>query len=200
MSMSMIPDINLMPNTEQEDGTSKTFFILLGIIVILLLAVMSWLYFSAKAQITDLMNEEQVLQTERDTLQIELSISQGATQGSVEESLAFIEHISYPVTPLIDETKGLLPENTYLRDYSFGESAVTFSSDFETLNAVSTYISQLENSPYFLDVQVGTIENFELGTSGEQQNDETRFNEVPRYTAEVTLVINDTHLVAGGGE
>ena len=161
---------------------------------------MSWLYFSAKAQITDLTNEEQLLQTERDTLQMELSVSQGATQGSVEESLAFVEHISYPVTPLIDETKGLLPENTYLRDYSFGESTVTFSIDFETLNAVSTYISRLENSPYFLDVQVGTIANFELGTSGEQQDGETRFSEVPRYTVEVTLVINDTHLVAGGGE
>lgn len=195
--MSMIPDINLMPNAEQEDGNSKVFFILLGTIVIALLAVMSWMYFSAKAEVTNLSNEEQMLQSERDTLQMELTTLQGAGQGSVEESLAFIEHISYPVTPLIDETKGLLPENTYLRDYSFGESAVTFSVDFETLNAASLYISRLENSPYFLDVQVGTIENFELGSNGERQN-ETRFSEVPRYTVEVILAINDAQLVTGG--
>jgi Tfp pilus assembly protein PilN len=194
--MSMIPDINLMPNSEQEDGSSKMLFVLLGIIVLLLLAIMSWLYFSAKAEVTSLTNEEQSLQIERDTLQMELTAMQGAATGSVEESLAFIEQISYPVTPVIDETKGLLPENTYLRDYSFGESAVTFSVDFETLNAVSSYISRLENSPYFLDVQVGSISNFDLGQ--EQQDDETRFSEVPRYTVEVTLAIDDTQLVTGG--
>ena len=198
--MSMIPDINLMPNTEQEEGTSKMFFILLGIIIVLLLAVMSWLYFGAKAEVVNLTNKEQSLQAERDSLQMELSTLQGATDGSVEESLAFIEHISYPVTPLVDETKGLLPENTYLRDYAFGEASVTFSVDFETLNAVSDYISRLENSPYFLDVQVGTIENFELGPNGEQQDGKARFSEVPRYTVEVTLEINDTHLATGGGE
>ena len=196
--MSMIPDINLMPNSEQEDGQSKLFFILLGILVIIMLAVMSWLYFTAKADVTNLTKEEQALQSERDALQSELSTLQGAAQGSVEESLAFIEHISYPVTPLIDETKNLLPENTYLRDYSFGESAVTFSVDFETLNAVSTYISRLEGSPYFLDVQVETIEEFELGAEGEERNDEVRFSEVPRYTVEVTLAISNAQLVAGG--
>lgn len=196
--MSMIPDINLMPNAEQEDGNSKMLFILLVIIVLLLLAVMSWLYFSAKVEVTSLTNEEQSLQIERDTLQMELTTMQGVATGSVEESLAFIEQISYPVTPVIDETKGLLSENTYLRDYSFGESAVTFSVDFETLNAVSAYISRLENSSYFLDVQVGSISNFELGTEGEQQDRKVRFSEVPRYTVEVTLAINNTQLATGG--
>lgn len=196
--MNTIPDINLIPNNEQEDGQSKLFFILLGILVMILLAVMSWLYFTAKAEVTSATNEKQTLQTERDALQLELSTLQGAEQGTVEESLAFIEHISYPVTPLIEETKGLLPENTYLREYDFGESAVTFSVDFETLHAVSTYISRLEGSPYFLDVQVGTIEEFELGSEGEQQNEETRFSEVPRYTVEVTLAIDNAQLAAGG--
>lgn len=196
--MSMIPDINLMPNTEQEEGSSRIFFVLLGIIVLLLLAVMSWLYFSARADVVALSNQEQTLQGERDTLQTELSSLQGASQGTAGESLAFIERVSYPVTPLMEETKTLLPENTYLRDYSFGESAVTFSVDFETLHAVSAYISRLENSPYFLDVQVGKIENFELGTDGEQQDHKARFSEVPRYTVEVTLTINDTQLATGG--
>lgn len=196
--MNTIPDINLIPNNEQEDGQSKLFFILLGTLVMILLAVMSWLYFTAKAEVTSGMNEEQALQTERNALQLELSTLQGAEQGTVEESLAFIEHISYPVTPLIEETKGLLPENTYLREYDFRESTVTFSVDFETLNAVSTYISRLEGSPYFVDVQVGTIEEFELDSEGEQQNGKTRFSEVPRYTVEVTLAIDEAQLAAGG--
>lgn len=196
--MSMIPDINLLPSTEQEGGQSKLFYILLGIFVIMLLALMSWLYFNAKADVIHLTNEELTLQSERDALQSELSTYQSAAQGTIEESLTFIEQISYPVTPLMEETKALLPEHTYLRKFLFRESTVTFSVDFETLNAVSTYISRLESSPYFLDVQVGTIEEFELGSGGEQQNEEVTFSEVPRYTVEVTLVINNAQLAAGG--
>lgn len=196
--MSMIPDINLLPSTEQEGSQSKLFYILLGIFGVALLALMSWLYFNAKADLIHLTNEELTLHSERDALQSELSIYQSAAKGTIEESLAFIEQISYPVTPLMEETKALLPEHTYLRDYSFGKSAVTFSVDFETLNAVSTYISRLESSPYFLDVQVGTIEEFELGSEGEQQNEEVTFAEVPRYTVEVTLAINNAQLAAGG--
>jgi hypothetical protein len=192
----MIPDINLLPNREGEEGSSKTIYIMLGIITALLLAVMSWMYFSSRSNVVSLTNQEQSLLAERDMVQTELNTLQGAG-GSVKESLAFIEQISYPVTPLIEETKELLPENTYLRNYTFGESAVMISVDFETLNAVSTYISRLENSLYFLDVQVGAVSNFEIGPEGEKQE---RFKEVPRYKVEITLAINTAHLTGGGGE
>ena len=196
----MIPDINLLPNTGGDEGDPRTGYILLGIIAILLLAIMSWLYFSARTEVVNLTNEEQSLQAERDAEQIELDALQGAGQGSIDESLAFIEQISYPATPLVDETQRLLPDNTYLRSYSFEQSAVTFTVDFETLNAISTYIGRLEASPYFLDIQVREIANFELGSSEQQQNTEARFSEVPRYTVEVMLAIDGAYLATGGGE
>ncbi|MGM9950400.1 MAG: PilN domain-containing protein [Lysinibacillus sp.] len=194
----MIPDINLLPNTGRDEEGSRTGYILLGIITILLLAVMSWLYFSARADVVSLTNEEQALQAERDEVQMELDGLQGAGQGSIEESLTFIEQISYPATPLVDETQRLLPDNTYLRSYSFGQAAVMFTVDFETLNAISMYIERLEASPYFLDVQVGEITNFELGSSQQQQDAEARFSEVPRYTVEVMLAIDGAYLATGG--
>lgn len=194
----MIPDINLLPKVDQDEGSSKTFFILIAIITLLLLAVMSWLYFTARADVVNLTKEEQSLQAERDALQAQLTNLQGANQGSLEESVAFVERVSYPITPLIDETQGLLPENTYLRNYSFGESTVSFSVDFETLNAVSMYIERLESSAYFLDAQVGSIANFELGPDGEEQDEKRKFTEVPRYAVDVTLMINETYLAAGG--
>lgn len=194
----MIPDINLLPKVDQDEGSSKTFFILIAIITLLLLAVMSWLYFTARADVVKLTTEEQSLQAERDALQAQLTDLQGANQGSLEESVAFVERVSYPVTPLIDETQGLLPDNTYLRNYSFGESTVSFSVDFETLNAVSMYIERLESSAYFLDAQVGSIANFELGPDGEEQDEKQKFTEVPRYAVNVTLMINETYLAAGG--
>lgn len=194
----MIPDINLLPKVDQDEGSSKTFFILIAIITLLLLAAMSWLYFTARADVVNLTAEEQSLQSERDALQAQLTDLQGANQGSIEESVAFVERVSYPITPLIDETQGLLPDNTYLRNYSFGESTVSFSVDFETLNAVSMYIERLESSAYFLDAQVGSIANFELGPDGEEQDEKRKFTEVPRYAVDVTLMINETYLAAGG--
>ena len=194
----MIPDINLLPKVAQDEGSSKTFFVLIAIITLLLLAIMSWLYFSARTNVVNLTAEEQSLQVERDALQSQLANLQGTNQGSLEESVSFVERVSYPITPLIDETQGVLPDNTYLRGYSFGESTVSFSVDFETLNSISTYIERLERSDYFLDTQVGSIANFELTPTGEEQDVKQKFTEVPRYTVEVTLMINETHLAAGG--
>ena len=196
----MIPDINLLPNTGRDEEGSRTRYMLLGIIAILLLAIMSWLYFSARSDVVSLTTEEQALQAEYEAVQGELGERQVAEQGSVGESLAFIEQISYPATPLVDETQRLLPENTYLRSYSFSQAAVTFTVDFETLNAISSYIEDLEYSPYFLDVQLGAITNFELGASRQEQDATARFSEVPRYTAEVMLAIDRTYLATGGVE
>ena len=196
----MIPDINLLPNTGRDEEASRTRYMLLGIIAILLLAIMSWLYFSARSDVVNLTKEEQALQAEYEAVQGELGERQVAEQGSVGESLAFIEQISYPATPLVDETQRLLPENTYLRSYSSSQAAVTFTVDFETLNAISSYIEDLEYSPYFLDVQLGAVTNFELGASGQEQDEAARFSEMPRYTAEVMLAIDRTYLATGGEE
>ncbi|KGR84833.1 PilN domain-containing protein [Lysinibacillus odysseyi] len=195
----MIPDINLLPNTGRDEERSRIQYIILGIIVFLLLAFLSWMYFSARANVTNLTNQEQTLQAEYDTVQKELEELQGAEQGSIEESLTFIEQISYPVTPLIGETQVLLPENTYLRSFSFDQTAVHFTIDFEILNAISTFIERLEQSPYFLDVQVGEIANFEIGQSTDEKDMEERFNELPRYTVEMTVLIDPVYVSTGGG-
>ncbi len=195
----MIPDINLLPNTGRDEERSRIQYIILGIIVFLLLAFLSWMYFSARANVTSLTNQEQTLQAEHDTVQKELEELQGAEHGSIEESLTFIEQISYPVTPLIGETQVLLPENTYLRSFSFDQTAVHFTIDFEVLNAISTFIERLEQSPYFLDVQVGEIANFEIGQSTDEKDMEERFNELPRYTVEMTVLIDPVYVSTGGG-
>ena len=191
----MIPNINLLPKVEQDDRNARKFLILVAIVVLLLLFVMSWF---ARKDVVNLTIEQQLLQSERDGLQEELTVLQGLNQGSLEESVDFVERVSYAITPLIDETQGLLPDNTYLRSYSFGESTVSFSVDFETLNAISMYIERLERSAYFLDVQVGSIASFELAPDGKEQDSTLKFTEVPRYAVDVTLMINETYLATGG--
>lgn len=118
--------------------------------------------------------------------------------GTLEQSVQFVNHVSYPVTPLIDETQALLPEHTYLRNYQFGEENIEITADFETMSAISNYLDKLNVSPYFTDVQVGTIENFDLAI-GEQNevNAQDKYQQLPRYSVTFSLAIDFTFLVGG---
>lgn len=196
----MIPDINLLPKIEKGATSFKLAFILVGILSILTIGLLAITYFSAKSEIASAIPERDSLLLTRDTLNAELTSSQTGSQGSLEESVAFVERVSYPVSPIIIETRNLLPTDTYLRSYAFSETGVQVAVDFETLNAISSYVSQLEKSPYFNDVQVGTIQNFELNPTDEEVNDIQQFTEVPRYSVEIFLVIDQLYVAAGGEE
>lgn len=196
----MIPDINLLPKIEKGATSFKLAFILVGILSILTIGLLAITYFGARSEIASAIPERDSLLLTRDTLNAELASLQTGSQGSLEESVAFVERVSYPVSPIIVETRNLLPTDTYLRSYAFSETGVQVAVDFETLNAISSYISQLEKSPYFNDVQVGTIQNFELNPTGEEVNDTQQFTEVPRYNVEIFLVIDQLYVAAGGEE
>ena len=195
----MIPDINLIPKVERSPQGSKTIYILLSIVALLALSLFLWQYFGARAQITELQAEESNLIIERDQLLADVTMSQTGNQGTLEQSLRFVEMVSYPVSPLMDEIQGLQPNNSYLRNYSFNPGSVSISVDFETLSDVATYVSRLSNSSYFTDGQVLSITNSglgeELGTEGE-----TNFDVIPRQSVEITLLINETYLTTGGAQ
>ncbi|MDN4495517.1 malate synthase [Ureibacillus aquaedulcis] len=193
----MIPDINLIPKLEKSQQGSRLLYILLGILTLLGLTLLIWQYFTAKAAVIELQREETNLIAQRDQLKVDLATLQPANEGSLEQSLQFVELVSYPVTPLIDEIQGLLPSNSYLRNYSFSPESVSISIDFETLSDVSTYVSRLNNSAYFIDGQVLSITNSELGEELGTE-DETNFDVIPRQSAEITLLINETYLATGG--
>lgn len=194
----MIPDINLMPKIEKGEANLKVAYILVGILSLLTVGLLAWMFFSAKDEISSAAGQRDALTVTRDKLQAEVSSYQSMNQGSLEESVAFVERVSYPVTPILIETQNLLPPATYLRTYIFSETGVQVNVDFETLNAISTYVSELEKSLFFNDVQVGTISNFEVNPVDEEQKEEAPFDEVPRYSVEINLIINPVHVAAGG--
>lgn len=196
----MIPDINLLPKIEKGEASLKIAFILVGVLSVLTLGLLAWTFFSAKSEIASVVPERDSLIMTRDGLQAEVASFETMSQGSLEESVAFVERVSYPVSPVITETRNLLPLNTYLRAYVFSETGVQVTVDFETLNAVSTYVSDLEKSPYFSDVQLGTIQNFDVNPSGEELSAEQQFSEVPRYSVEIMLLIDQLYVAAGGDE
>ena len=193
----MIPDINLIPKLEKSQQGSKLLYILIAIITLLVLSLFMWQYFSARAEIAELKREEANLIAQRDQLNQDVVGQQPATEGTLEQSLQFVEMVSYPVSPLINEIQGLQPSNSYLRTYTFSPESVSISIDFETLTDVSTYVSRLSNSSYFTDGQVLSITNSGLG---EELDDEgtTNFDVIPRQSVQITLLINETYLATGG--
>lgn len=202
----MIPDINLLPKVDKrQSSSSKNLYILLSIIVLLLVAFFVLQYFKIRGEISTLRDQEQSVLAERDQLQQELD-NMTMNTGSLKQSVEFVEMISYPVSPIIDETIRLQPGHTYLREYAFDATTAEVKMDFETLNDIASYLSKLVNSAYFQDVQVTSIEHFELipnqvvdGEEGIGDN-QADFYEIPRYEVEFTLFIDSNYLAAGGVE
>ncbi|MEL4024543.1 malate synthase [Lysinibacillus endophyticus] len=198
----MIPDINLLPKVERRPNNIKLLYILLAVIALLILSLLVWQYFSARSSLVSIVNEEQALLAQRDQLQSQLNVYNDSKSNiSLEQSVQFLDQISYQVSPLIKEILNLQPNNSFLRTYEFTEKSVTVWIDFETMNDISNYVTRLNNSDYFLDVQVSTISNFELVVeTGDTAESSTNFNEQPRYTTNLTLVIDETYLSTGGEE
>ncbi|KGR91255.1 hypothetical protein CD30_07390 [Ureibacillus massiliensis 4400831 = CIP 108448 = CCUG 49529] len=195
----MIPDINLIPKLEKQQTTPLWIYIMVGIISVLALAILSWQYFSAIGAVSSLESEKEILQQQRDQLQAKLTELNSTQQGSIEETIEYVDMISYPVLPLITEIEALQPNNAYLRQYSFGVESVTITVDFETLNDVSEYVSRLSNSPYFVDIQLSDVTQFDLSNDGTAEGTETEnFNVIPRHTSNLTLFIDQIYLATGG--
>ncbi len=194
----MVPDINLLPQLEKRTTSPKLFYSLVIVIVGLIVAYLLFLFFTSKGELSRLTAEEQALTTQLDQLQQELDARQNVDQGSLEESVTFIQSLSYPVTPLIGETKTLLPTHSYLRSYIFGENSVNIEVDFETMTDISKYVERLLMSSYFTDAQINTVSNFEIEL-GEQRalTPQQKFKEVPRYSVSITATIDFMYLAGG---
>ncbi|WP_277584460.1 PilN domain-containing protein [Psychrobacillus antarcticus] len=195
----MVPEINLLPKIERKQSSNVVLilaFVLFGILVLFL----SMQLFSLKKDISVLSSEETQLVGQRDVLVAQVSASAQKEQGTLASSVTFVESISYPVSPLIDEVHRLLLENTYLRDYQFGEKAVDLVVDFETMNDLSLFVENLLNSTYFTDVQVQSISTFEPSLTTEDTADSTKtdFDVQSRYSATFTLIMDQAYLSAGG--
>ncbi|WP_409368584.1 PilN domain-containing protein [Lysinibacillus sp. 38-6] len=194
----MVPEINLLPNLEKQKSAPILVYIGIIALVGIVIAYMIFLYFQARGEIKQLNAQEIELTSKQTQLQIELDGIRNMNAGTLEQSVQFVNHVSYPVTPLIDETQALLPEHTYLRNYQFGEENIEITADFETMSAISNYLDKLNVSPYFTDVQVGTIENFDLAI-GEQNevNAQDKYQQLPRYSVTISLAIDFIFLVGG---
>lgn len=194
----MVPEINLLPQFERRKS-SKLLAIIGAIVIGLLLVFLCFQFFTLKKDIKILESEETQLVEERDLLSAEVSTLDTVEQGSHSSSVAFVESVSYPVSPLIDEIYSLIESNSYMRSYQFGETGILLSADFETMNEISSLIEKLLNSAYFSDVKVENLSTFEPpGEQNTELEDEVNFDVQWRYSATIQLDINESYLSEGG--
>ena len=193
----MVPEINLLPQFERRK--SSKLLVNIGAIVIgLLLLFLCIQFITLKKEIKELEAEETQLVVERDLLSAEVSTVNTEEQGTHSTAVTFVESVSYPVSPLIDEIYGLIEANTYLRSYQFDETGILLSADFETMNEISSFIESLINSAYFSDVKVETVSTFEPLGEQNVEADGVDFNVQGRYSATIQLEINESYLSEGG--
>jgi len=194
----MVPDINLLPQLEKRADTPKLFYSLLILVIGIVVTYFIFLYFTAKSDLTMLLTEEESLTTQVDQLQQELDAKQSVNQGSLEESMRFVQSVSYPVTPLIEEAQKLLPAYSYLRSYEFEPDLINIAVDFESMPDISKYVEKLLVSPYFTDAKINSISNFYVQVGGQQElTSEQKFKEVPRYSVSITTTIDQMYLAGG---
>lgn len=193
----MVPEINLLPQFERRKS-SNLLLIMGGIVIGLLIVFLCIQYFSLKKEINGLEAEETQLVVERDLLSAEISSVNPEEQGTHSTAVTFVEKVSYPVSPLIDEIYSLIEANTYLRSYLFDETGILLSADFETMNEISLYIEKLLNSNYFSDVKVESVSTFEPVGEQDAETEDVNFDVQWRYSATIHLEINESYLSEGG--
>ncbi|MGE7689432.1 PilN domain-containing protein [Lysinibacillus sp. NPDC097214] len=194
----MVPDINLLPQLEKRADSPKLFYSLLILVVGIVLTYLVFLYFTAKSDLSMLLEEEQSLTTQVEQLQQELDAKQSVNQGSLEESMHFVQSVSYPVSPLMDEAQKLLPAYSKLRSYEFGQDSINITVDFESMPDISKYVERLLGSLYFTDAQINSLSNFYVQVGAEQElTPEQKFKEIPRYSVSITATVDQMYLAGG---
>ncbi|QEY19253.1 hypothetical protein D0S48_00255 [Psychrobacillus sp. AK 1817] len=193
----MVPEINLLPPIERRK--SSNLLVIIGAILVgLLLIFLCIQYFSLKSDLKSLSSKETEISVERDLLSSEVDVMQTGNQGSLSSSVTFVESVSYPVSPLIDEIQSLLVVNTYLRNYEFNEEGVLLKADFETITEISAFIEKLLNSPYFHDVKVEKLSSFEPLGEQDTESETIDFDAQWRNSVILYLEIENVYLREGG--
>lgn len=121
----MVPEINLLPQLERRKS-SNILLIFSAIVIGLIVVFLCVQFFTLKKEIKGLEVEETQRVVERDLLSAEISAVNPEEQGTHSTAVVFVETVSYPVSPLIDELYSLIEVNTYLRSYQFNEAGIFY--------------------------------------------------------------------------
>lgn len=190
----MATEINLLPKYDRRKSNIFVLSIVLGALLAIFFVFLLMQYINTKSELVVLTTKDNQLLATKTEKELALNNLQGVNTDSFAASVDFVESISYPVTPLVDELESYLSVNSYLTSYSFSESSVSITADFETLSDVATYVENLTKSAYFYDVQVNNVSKFNVEASETEGNLDEDFTVIPRHSVQFDLLINDAYL------
>jgi len=190
----MVTEINLLPKRNRIKSNIFVLSIVLGAILVIFFIFLLLQYINTKSELETITAMDSQLLSTKTEMESSLNNLQGVNKDSFSASVDFVESVSYPVSPLIDELESYLVGNSYLTSYSFSESSLSISADFETLTEVATYVEHLSKSTYFADVQVNAVSKFNVESGDTEENLDEDFTVIPRHSVQFDLLINDAYL------
>lgn len=190
----MATEINLLPKYDRRKSNIFVLSIVLGALLAIFFVFLLMQYINTKSELEVLTTKDNQLLATKTEKELALNNLQGVNTDSFAASVDFVESVSYPVTPLLDELESYLNGNSYLTSYSFSESSVSITADFETLSDVAKYVESLTKSAYFYDVQVNNVSKFNVEASETEGNLDEDFSVIPRHSVQFDLLINDAYL------
>ena len=192
----MVPEINLLPKLEGKKSNPLFLLVISAAIILCMIVYFAIQFISLKSDIVSLTTQETQLVADKASLEEELLQASTQNKGNLSTSVAFVEGVSYIVTPLTDEIHRLLLPNTYLKSYEFSEYEIKLAADFETMTDVAVVVERLAKSDYFSDVKIDTVKNFELDPTASEGS--TDFSIIPRYSVDLVLPIDPSYVSVGG--
>lgn len=183
-----LKNINLLPDYEKE--RAGLFYLFIFLIVITLLAYMTigFYYFSTKGKLEKAETTYAKLEEKAELLRAQVDEIQ-ADDNRLEQAVSFVENNNILTSTLIEELHDLLPNYSYLSNYTYNREEVNLVTHFETLDMTAEYTTNLLTSKYIRDTKVDNISTFIL-------KEEENLEVTPRYEANFTLQIAP-HLLKG---
>lgn len=196
----MIPNINLLPKAEKQRSAVYKLFVPLLFIWLILSSIVVYEYVNTKNNLKQADLTITQLNLEKDALQAQIVNKRQQASDSLHQSLSFIEQLTLPTSTIIENLFEHLPDHSYLTQYEYNNGQVSVQTQFESLDVVAGYISELNASPLFSDVKVDQVTAFSLEEESDEQLDiEEKFKQVPRYDVKLILMINPAALAEETG-
>lgn len=194
----MNPEINLLPVFEKRKPESYLGLILFIVVLGALILFLAMYLMGIKQDAADLAAEEQSLILQRAELQNQVDTAEPEPEISYSDAVLFVELNSFPASPFIEEMQRIREPNQYIHSYSFTPGVIGINADFETKSDIAFFVESLMKSNYFEDVQVDTIQEFDIGEVGAEEGLVEEAEVAPRYTTSIRLIPLPEYTAQGG--
>lgn len=193
----MLPEVNLLPEREQQGEKSYSVFLIGLIICLILYGVFAYYYFKTSANLKLAEQRFDQLEMERTALETKKNQSIDKDINDVEDSIQFAEYYVIPTSHFIDELLELLPEHAYLTEYEYHFQTVKLQTQFETLIDASSYTDKLVQSDFISDAMIDEIDTIPIPIEELEDEEVYSFASIPRYDVSFSLVLDLEQLKQG---